>query len=219
MRKLLGWALVGYAIGSVPIAYLAGRLLAGEDIGETGTGSIGASNLWHTRGRWAVPPIGVLQILQGALPSFLASQTSASAASRVIAGLAGIAGQDWNPYLRFRGGRGMTHSLGFLLAVSPESLAGVTALGLAGVAMKQIPLAMLAGLVVSPAVAWRAGRPPAVVRGCAGAALLACIKRLEANGRPLPAEQDRGRTFLYRLLFDRDVLDRDTWLAAERSGV
>ena len=212
MRDDLASALGGYVIGAVPLAYLAGRVFGGVDLRETGTGTAGASNLSHTRSRWAVAPVGLAQVAQGALPPLLARRRGASAASQVMSGLASIAGQDWSIFLGFRGGRGVTHSIGFLLALSPAALAGLTACGLAGVALRQIPLAMIAGLALSPVLAARSGRPPSVVAGCAALAALALAKRIEANGRPSPGGQRRWLTFAYRALFDRDVLDRNAWL-------
>ena len=40
--------LASYVIGSVPIAYLTGRLLGGIDLRRSGSGNVGASNVWQS---------------------------------------------------------------------------------------------------------------------------------------------------------------------------
>jgi glycerol-3-phosphate acyltransferase PlsY len=51
-----------YLIGSIPIAYLAGRILKGIDIRRYGSANVGASNVYQSVARWAVVPVGVAQI-------------------------------------------------------------------------------------------------------------------------------------------------------------
>jgi glycerol-3-phosphate acyltransferase PlsY len=217
MLSPLRFAVLGYTIGAIPLPYLAARVFAGQDLRKMGTATVGASNLSHTRAGWAVAPVGVLQIVQGALPPLLARRAGEGAGVQVIAGLASICGQDWNVFLGFRGGRGVTHSLGFLLALSPPSLACLTVCGLTGVATRRIPAGMAGGLIASPLVASLAGRPPATVRGCGLMALLALVKRAFGNGQPMPDGQSRAETLRNRLLFDRDVRAREAWIA--RGGI
>ena len=46
------WAVVllGYFIGSVPTAYIAGRMLGAGDIRRLGDGNVGARNAYHQLG-------------------------------------------------------------------------------------------------------------------------------------------------------------------------
>lgn len=65
------WSLalaLAYLSGSLPSAYLAGRLLKGVDLRTVGSGNLGATNVYRNLG--AVPAIGVLLLdaLKGALP-------------------------------------------------------------------------------------------------------------------------------------------------------
>lgn len=65
------WSLalvIAYAAGSIPTAYLAGRLLKGVDLRTVGSGNLGATNVYRSLG--AVPAVVVLLLdaLKGALP-------------------------------------------------------------------------------------------------------------------------------------------------------
>lgn len=68
-----GWValLIAYASGSIPTAYLAGRLLKGVDLRTVGSGNLGATNVYRNLG--AVPAIVVLLIdaAKGYLPVLL----------------------------------------------------------------------------------------------------------------------------------------------------
>jgi glycerol-3-phosphate acyltransferase PlsY len=212
MARTLALVALSYLFGAIPIAYFAGRWFGGVDLRRVGTGVVGASNLGNTRaGRWTAP-VGLAQIAQGALPPLVLRREPASL--RVVAGLAAIAGQDWNPWLGLRGGRGMAHSIGFLLVLSPASLVVFAVLGVIGRLAGQVPLSMMLGLVVSPLFALWGGRPRAVVLGCGGVALMAAARRLQgSDGLP------RSRSVaLWRLLFDRDVVDRAEWQSRIQAG-
>src|SRR2546421_12991612 len=46
---------IAYLVGSIPSAYLVGRMVSGVDIRVTGEGNVGARNAYHVVGRgWGV---------------------------------------------------------------------------------------------------------------------------------------------------------------------
>lgn len=208
MLRAVPLLLVSYVIGSVPVPFVIGRA-AGADLRRTGTGVVGAANLARTRAAWAVAPAGVVQIGQGMLPPLLMKARGQPEAGQVMAGLCSISAHAWNPWLGFQGGRGMAHSIGFLLALSPASLAGFAVCGVLGRLAGQVPLSMLVGLVLSAPLAAASKRPPTVVAGCALVTLMTVVRRIQGS---TPLRQDR-RVAIWRILFDRDVRDRDEWLA------
>ncbi len=53
--------LLGYLLGSVPTAYVAGRLIRGQDIRQAGDGNIGAANAYRHLG----PKTGIIVGLVG----------------------------------------------------------------------------------------------------------------------------------------------------------
>jgi len=172
-----------YLIGAIPMAYIAGRLLKGIDIREHGSANVGASNVWQSVAKWAVVPVGLLEIAQGMTGILIAKGLDQSVEVQVLAGLAAIAGHNWSLYLHFTGGRGVGLSIGFMLVLSPVALVAFTAVSLLGVALRSVPVAVgLALTLLSPLRAcstcswpflWPRGRvsgllslPPLCKSGC-----------------------------------------------------
>ena len=63
--------LIAYTAGSIPSAYIAGRVVRGIDLRTVGSGNLGATNVYRELG--AVPAIVVLLLdaLKGGLPAGL----------------------------------------------------------------------------------------------------------------------------------------------------
>ena len=58
-----------YLLGSIPTAYLIGRLVKGVDIRGYGSGNVGSANLYeHVGKRWVFPVAAVEVFVKGALP-------------------------------------------------------------------------------------------------------------------------------------------------------
>ena len=209
---------LSYLIGSVPVAWLVGRLRKGIDIREYGSGNIGASNVWQSVSKALVVPVGLTQIGQGLAAVYVARALGSGDGVRVSAGLAAIIAHDWNPWLRLQGGRGIGTSIGFMLALAPfDALPVFIVIAVAGVLLSQIPLGVGIALIVAPLAALAGGEHSAIVAGCAAMATLAMVKRLLANGPP-DSEIVRPGVWLTRLLYDRDVRDRDAWVRRGLSG-
>jgi len=116
-----------YLIGSIPTAYIFGRLLKGIDIRQFGSGNIGATNTFRIIGR--VPGLIVLaiDILKGFIcVSYIAdlflyiSPAARPELYKVVVGMAVIAGHNWTVFLRFKGGKGVATSAGVVIALIPK---------------------------------------------------------------------------------------------------
>ncbi|MCH8893414.1 MAG: glycerol-3-phosphate acyltransferase, partial [Chloroflexi bacterium] len=58
-----------YLLGSIPTAYLVGRLVRGVDIRSYGSGNVGSANLYeHVGKRWVFPVAAVEILGKGFLP-------------------------------------------------------------------------------------------------------------------------------------------------------
>jgi glycerol-3-phosphate acyltransferase PlsY len=207
-----------YAIGSIPIAWLAGRAAKGVDIRNVGSGNTGASNVFQSVSRSLVVPVGVAQIAQGTAAVLLARAFGQSDAVQASAGVAAVAANDWNPWLGFTGGRGVGQAIGVMLVLSPVALASFILVALIGVAIKTIPQFVALALVLAPLAAVIAGDSAAATSGCAALAVLILLKRLLANAAPA-ASAPRPHVWIYRLLYDRDIRDRGAWVRRHLDGV
>ncbi len=74
MLSILPGIIVSYLIGSIPTAFIFGRLLKGIDIRQHGSGNVGATNALRTLG--TVPGIIVLllDVIKGIIPIVMIAQ-------------------------------------------------------------------------------------------------------------------------------------------------
>ena len=122
----LGFA-AAYVIGSIPTAYIFGRVFKGIDIREYGSGNVGATNVFRVIGK--VPGITVLaiDIIKGFVcATYLASGFMYLApvirpdVYRILVGLCAIAGHNWTIFLKFKGGKGVATSAGVVIGLIPK---------------------------------------------------------------------------------------------------
>ena len=122
------WTLLGiiisYLAGSIPTAYIFGRVIKGTDIRKFGSGNVGATNALRLLGKgWGVTVLA-LDILKGFLPVVILPGVIGSAVNiplesfYILIGLACICGHNWTIFLNFKGGKGVATTLGVLLGLS-----------------------------------------------------------------------------------------------------
>ena len=209
----------GYLLGSVPMAYLAGRMLRGIDIRHVGSGNVGASNVWHSVGkRWSFP-IGAFDLfVKGMAPPVFARAFGLDIEWQAAAGMLAVVGHNWPVFLRFEGGRGLAPAVGVMLVLARLEVALLILVGVAGWQLtKDASPWVLVGfaLLVPLSLFW--DRPDAVVLLMVGLLLVTVVKRLTSNGlrgTGVPARQ----LVVNRLLFDRDIADHDAWVGRDTAA-
>src|SRR4030042_1755327 len=117
--------ILSYLIGSIPTAFLLGKLLKGIDIRNFGSGNVGATNALRVLGRGPAILVLILDILKGFIAVFVLGNLVASRttlfegeAQRIILGISSICGHNWTIFLKFKGGKGIATTLGVLLGLS-----------------------------------------------------------------------------------------------------
>lgn len=203
--------LASYLVSAIPIAYIAGRL-KGIDIRRYGSANVGASNVYQSVARWAVVPVGLGQIALAMAGIGLAKLLDQDLGVQVAAGVAALVGACWSVYLRFAGGRGIGASIGFMLFLTPVTLAVFVVVSLAGVFARNAPLGVGAAIVVAPLSSLIIDGPGAIALGCVCMAAIIFAKRVLGNPGVRAEGVPRRQVLLNRLLFDRDVRDRDEWV-------
>jgi len=108
---------IGYVVGSILPAYIAGRL-KGIDIRKVGSKNAGTSNVYHELGIQYAIPTAIYDVLKGILAIFIAKFLGANFIITQIAGLAAIIGHIFPFYIKFRGGQGLATSMGLLIYYS-----------------------------------------------------------------------------------------------------
>ena len=113
---LVPMLVLGYAIGSAPIARIFSQIWAGIDIREFGTGNPGAANVYRNVGLAPAVLVAVCNFMQGLGSVLLARAVGLDELQSTLVGLSAMAGYGWPLSQRFRGGRGVAVTIGVLSA-------------------------------------------------------------------------------------------------------
>ncbi|MBN1196427.1 MAG: glycerol-3-phosphate 1-O-acyltransferase PlsY [Candidatus Aminicenantes bacterium] len=113
--------LSSFLLGSVPIGYLLCFLIKRRDIRNEGSGNIGATNVLRTLGPAGGAATLLLDFLKGALPVFYGIHHFNSPYLVLAGGAAAILGHMYSPFLKFRGGKGVSTFLGVFAVFHPWS--------------------------------------------------------------------------------------------------
>ena len=142
---------IGYLLGSIPSAYIVGRLIGKIDLRTEGDGRISAAAVKKRVGFWPFILVVVMDVCKGALAIVIARILTQSPVeffgefSRpplaipllsliivLLTGLVTVIGHSWSPFIKFQGGLGATVIYGVLFGLMffPQEL---TALVLGGI--------------------------------------------------------------------------------------
>ena len=210
--------LYAYLIGSVPLAYVLGRVIKGIDIRRYGSGNVGASNAWVHVGKWVIFPLGLFDLfVKGGSPIWIARFAFGLGPEvQAAAGLLAVAAHSWSVFLRFDGGRGVAPAVGVLFAIDPVmpvELIGFTGVGLAGwLVFRSSGLWVGISLLLLPLWSLLAERELVFVLLMAGIVVTVAAKRLLSNKDSRGVGVPLRRQLMQRLLFDRDISSRDEWV-------
>lgn len=215
--------LAAYLLGSVPTAYMIGRLVRGIDIRRYGSGNVGGGNvIQHVGRKWFVPQLISDALVKGAGTIWFSVYVlGIEWNSPLLVGppLLVLTGNNWSPFLKMQGGRGLGVAAGTLLAFSPAILAIVLVIYFGGhLLTRGAAVWALVALVSLPVLfyVFPAGLKMAdgltMIWYSLGVLGLVLLKRLSSNWTPLPADLPRRKVFFNRLVRDRDVDDREQWV-------
>lgn len=154
--------LIAYVAGSLPFAYLAGRLLKGIDLRASGSGNLGATNVYRTLGAPAALLVLILDAAKGAAPvRFLPEALHADATGVAIwwamaYGVAAIVGHAKPVFLLWRGGgKGVATAAGVFAVLVPGALGSAVLVCVAAVAWSgYMSVGSVVGASVFPLLVW-----------------------------------------------------------------
>jgi acyl phosphate:glycerol-3-phosphate acyltransferase len=169
----------GYLLGSLPFGYWLPLLLRGEDIRASGSGNVGATNVFRVYGRRLGIAVALLDVAKG-LAAALLGLWAGNSLVGVLAGAAAMLGHARPVFLRFqKGGKMVATAGGVALAVAP--LAMLASAGVWGAVLLVSRYASLASIAAAVAlVAFTAlfGSPwPVLAFAALGAAAIVFLHR------------------------------------------
>lgn len=116
MSKLFLLLFLGYLLGSIPSGYLISKR-KGVDIRKVGSGNIGGTNVSRAFGlKWGVI-VGVLDILKGVIPVYLAFNYLSSDWQIALVAVSPVLGHIFPVWIKFKGGKGVATSAGALFVI------------------------------------------------------------------------------------------------------
>ncbi|MDI6606795.1 MAG: glycerol-3-phosphate acyltransferase, partial [Candidatus Omnitrophota bacterium] len=125
MQWIIPGIIVSYLTGSIPTAYIFGRVFKGIDIRKFGSGNVGATNALRVLGKGPAIAVLLIDAFKGfvvvtLLADLLIAHLGGISAQtlRILLGIACICGHNWTVFLKFRGGKGVATTLGVLLGLS-----------------------------------------------------------------------------------------------------
>jgi len=202
-----------YLLGSVPASYLAAKWYKGIDIRQYSAGHAGAGSIWRITPKKVSLPVMFFDFSKGLGMVALAQYLGMGKPEQIAVGLAAIVGHNWPVFLRFYGGRGILTSMGVMVMWwfpwAPVIFFGGTTLTLLD---KGSPLPVLIGIAMLPVVSWVFGQPLAVTIGFLVLLLIVVTKRLTAPKSAEAASRGKRELMISRLLFDRDIREKETTL-------
>jgi acyl phosphate:glycerol-3-phosphate acyltransferase len=144
--------LIGYAVGSLPIAYLVAQHRAGGiDLRRVGSGNVGATNVYRTAGLGAAIAVMIADISKGAAAVWFAGGGSHA----VAAGVAAVIGHIYPVWLRFKGGKGVATASGVFGMLTPIATLVAAATFVVVVARTRfVSLGSIVATIVLPIVEW-----------------------------------------------------------------
>ncbi len=206
-----------YLLGSIPTAYIIARRTRGIDIRRYGSGNVGASNVSAVVSRWWTIPVTIFDIGKGMLVVYLAKLAGLEVYQQALVGIAAISGHNWPVFLGFNGGRGILTTVGVIFVLAPWLSLAMLVFAFSFAPFHQLPIGALLALGLGALGTWFLAQPFHIDRsvslsmGFLAVFLLAVVRRLAVPRTELSTSVPTGELLLNRLLFDRDIKDRNTW--------
>ena len=167
MPNLVIIAALSYLLGSIPFGYLLVRFFRGQDVRETGSGNIGATNVSRTSPLLGVATL-VLDAVKGAVAVILALRIASPRTPwhfgpivpqhvlpAALAAFFVVIGHVFPVWLKFRGGKGVATGLGSFLVLAPKAVLFALGIFVAVVLIfRYVSLGSILAVALFPLLAW-----------------------------------------------------------------
>jgi acyl phosphate:glycerol-3-phosphate acyltransferase len=192
MKSLLIAAAISYLLGTIPFGYLLVRVFRGQDVRQTGSGNIGATNVSRTS-----PLLGVLTLALDGMKGLVAvvlTRTLFPGHSFLLgaAAVMAIVGHMFPLWLKFRGGKGVATGLGSFAPLVPKTVLVTVGIFVAiFLIFRYVSLASLLTVAIFPGLIWVLEPDKRVpLAGFAALSSLLIVTRHQENIRRLVARTE-----------------------------
>jgi len=194
MNALIVTAVGSYLLGSIPFGYLLVRIFRNQDIRQTGSGNIGATNVSRTS-----PPLGVLTLLLDAAKGLAAVSLTrilfpGQAALCAFAAFMAIVGHMFPVWLKFRGGKGVATGVGAFAVIVPKIVLALIGVFIAlFLIFRYVSLASILTAASFPVLAWilHPHNPPQMLAAITASSVLIIVRHHENLRRLIAGTEPR----------------------------
>jgi len=155
MTLFLLSAAYSYLLGSIPFGYILVRTFRGQDVRQTGSGNIGATNVSRTSPRLGALTL-VLDALKGLSAVLLTRELFPTHRGLMFAAaLFAVVGHVFPVWLRLCGGKGVATGLGSFAILTPKTILVVIAVFIViFLVFRYVSLASILSVALFPLLAW-----------------------------------------------------------------
>lgn len=112
--------LFGYVVGSIPFGLILTKAAGYGDIRKIGSGNIGATNVLRTGNKMLALLTVLLDAFKAGVAAIIAkyavgAENSVCITAMLVAGACGVLGHNFPIWLKFKGGKGVASTFGFIL--------------------------------------------------------------------------------------------------------
>jgi acyl phosphate:glycerol-3-phosphate acyltransferase len=200
LQTLFIIAALSYLLGSIPFGYLLVLIFHGEDVRQSGSGNIGATNVSRKS-----PALGALTLLLDALKGTAAVGLAYFFSVRMpgpllyqvmsMAALCAVLGHMFPVWLRFRGGKGVATGLGSFIVIAPKAVLVAVGIFIAVVAIfRYVSLGSIIAVASFPLLVYEMrayGSAPRALTFMAATSLLIIVKHNTNIRRLLAGTENR----------------------------
>ena len=190
--------LFGYLIGSVPFAFVIGKVFYHTDVRRHGSGNLGGSNTGRVLGAKAGLAVMTLDILKVTLVVFLANVFCKTSLAVACGAVSAAIGHCYPVFAKFHGGKAVATMYGFLFGLwvccGYSALTFFLPLITFMVVLFMFKIVSLSSMLSSlPAVAyiWHGGKPIDIVIAAAVFALLIIVRHSSNIKRMLSGTENK----------------------------
>lgn len=161
ITKSLSSIVISYFIGAIPFCFILGKIVGKKRLTEIGDKNPGGWNLTFNVSKvWGVLGI-LLDTFKAYFAFFITLRITDSLIFAILSGCAAVAGHNYSPYLKFRGGKGIASTVGVNFAANPLSIFAF-AVGIISAlfTLKNMIWGVLIGIVASGLFLWLMNAEP-----------------------------------------------------------
>ena len=192
VETLPDWRLIitAYLLGSIPFGLILGKLIWHTDLRTVGSKNIGATNAWRCLGRNAGLSVFFCDFAKGYIACRICLNYSSYVYDALLVAAAAIIGHCLSIFLKFKGGKAVSTSVGCLACLMPDvAVCLIIVWGICFGLTRTVSIASCIAAIGAPILAAAFLYPKPLICFCAAATLFVLIRHKDNIKRIFAGEE------------------------------